>query len=112
LALGWAGRTIRRAGGPWRLLRQAARRQVRPMSFVMHRFMHAADVAPAWELELQGRTSDDPGIRATQERLRACAYTMAHPETGQLVPACVQHSVLDPAENLALRRQLPLVDRP
>ena len=112
LALGWAGRTIRRAGGPWRLLRQAARRQVRPMSFVMHRFMHAADVAPAWELELQGRTSDDPGIRATQERLRACAYSMAHPETGQLVPACVQHSVLDPAENLALRRQLPLVDRP
>jgi hypothetical protein len=82
------------------------------MSFVMHRFMHATDVAPAWDLEQQGRTSDDPRIRATQERLRACAYSMAQPETGQLVPACVQHSVLDPAENLALRRRLPLVERP
>jgi hypothetical protein len=112
LALGWAARVVRRAGGPWKLVRQAARRRVRPMSFVMHRFMHAADVAPAWELERQGRTSHDPRIRATQERLRACAYAMAHPETGQLVPACVQHSVLDPAENLALRRRLPLVERP
>jgi hypothetical protein len=73
------------------------------MSFVMHRFMHATDVAPAWDLEQQGRTSDDPRIRATQERLRACAYSMAQPETGQLVP---------PAENLALRRRLPLVERP
>jgi hypothetical protein len=79
---------------------------------VLHRFMDAADVAPAWELERQGRTSDDPMIRATQERLRACASTMAHPDTGQLVPACVQHAVLDPAENLALRRRLPLVERP
>lgn len=33
---------------------------------------------------------------------------MAHPETGELVPACVQHSVLDPVENVALRRLLPL----
>lgn len=59
-----------------------------------------------------GQTSSDPRIRATQERLRACASTMAHPETGQLVPACVQHAVLDPAENQALRRRLPLVERP
>ncbi len=34
---------------------------------------------------------------------------MAHPETGELVPACVQHSVLDPIENVALRRTLPLL---
>lgn len=112
LAFGWARRVLGRAGGPWQLVRNAARRRVRPMSFVLHRFMHAADVAPAWELERRGQTSDDPRIRATQERLRACAYTMAHPETGQLVPACVQHAVLDPAENLALRRRLPLVERP
>jgi hypothetical protein len=112
LALSWAGRTVRRAGGPWTLGREAARRRVRPMSFVLHRFMHAADVAPAWELEQQGRTSSDPRIRATQERLRACAYSMAHPETGHLVPACVQHAVLDPAENAALRLRLPLVERP
>jgi hypothetical protein len=111
LAAGWAGRTLRRAGGPWTLLRQAARRRVHPMSFVLHRFMHAAEVAPAWQLLQQGHTSADPSIRATQQRLRACAYTMAHPETGQLVPACVQHSVLDPAENRRLRRLLPIVER-
>jgi hypothetical protein len=34
---------------------------------------------------------------------------MAHPESGTLVPACVQHSVLDPGENQELRRLLPLV---
>jgi hypothetical protein len=35
---------------------------------------------------------------------------MAHPENGTLVPACVQHSVLDPAENAQLRTLLPIVD--
>lgn len=33
---------------------------------------------------------------------------MAHPDTGELVPACLQHSVLDPVENQVLRRLLPL----
>jgi hypothetical protein len=33
---------------------------------------------------------------------------MAHPDEDRLVPACVQHSVLDPQENLVLRRVLPL----
>ena len=33
---------------------------------------------------------------------------MAHPENGTLVPACVQHGVLDPAENRALRCLLPV----
>lgn len=33
---------------------------------------------------------------------------MAHPEDGTLVPACVQHCVLDPAENRELRALLPL----
>jgi hypothetical protein len=79
------------------------------MTFVMHRFMHAEDVKPAWELMKRGETSDDPRIRETQERLAACFYDMAHPETGEIVPACVQHSVLDPAENAELRRQLPIV---
>ncbi len=49
-----------------------------------------------------------PRIVATQQRLRACSYTMAHPESGELVPACVQHSVLDPVENATLLRLLPL----
>lgn len=33
---------------------------------------------------------------------------MAHPDTGTLVPACVQHSMLDPQENIELRRLLPI----
>jgi hypothetical protein len=103
LALGWAGRLLRRAG-----VLALARHGARPLTFVMHSFMDAADVQPAWELTCRGETSDDPRIRATQERLAACAYTMAHPETGALVPACVQHAVLDPHENAALRRLLPL----
>jgi hypothetical protein len=70
--------------------------------------MDAADVRPAWELMQRGQTSADPGVRATQERLAACHYAMAHPEDGTLVPACVQHCILDPAENRELRTLLPL----
>ena len=78
------------------------------MTFVMHSFMDASDVKPAWELLRRGELSDDPRIRATQERLQACSYAMAHPESDELVPACAQHSVLDPLENIELRRRLPL----
>lgn len=78
------------------------------MTYVVHRFMDAASVAPAWEATCQGVVADDPETRATQERLAACVYTMAHPETGELVPACVQHSVLDSGENAGLRKLLPL----
>lgn len=102
-ALGWAVRVVRRAG-PARLLRHGAR----PVTFVMHRFMDAADVAPAWELSRNGLTSDDPRVRETQERLAACHYAMGHPEDGTLVPACVQHSILDPQENAALSVLLPM----
>lgn len=106
LVLGWARRAIRRSGG----LREVARHRVRLLTVVMHTFMDAVDVAPAWALMEQGVTSDDPTIRATQERLRACSYAMAHPSSDRLVPACVQHGVLDPGENAALRRLLPIVD--
>ena len=78
------------------------------MTFVVHSFMDAADVAPAWEMMRAGIVADEPSVKATQERLSACTYAMAHPETGELVPACVQHSVLDPAQNVELRRLLPL----
>jgi hypothetical protein len=107
LAARWAARTIRRAG-PGRLLRH----RVRPVSYVMHQFMDAADVGPAWELTQRGQVSGDPRIRATQERLAACHYAMAHPEDGSLVPACVQHCLLDPAENRDLRTLLPLPEVP
>jgi hypothetical protein len=75
----------------------------------MHSFMDARDVKPAWDGLRAGTVSDDPRVRATQERLEACSYAMAHPESGELVPACVQHSVLDPQENLKLQDLLPLV---
>ena len=106
VAVAWAARAVRRAGAG-NLVRA---RKVQPVTFVMHQFMDAADVGPAWELMQQGRTSDDPRLRETQERLAACHYAMGHPENGTLVPACVQHSVLDPAENAELRRLLPIVD--
>ena len=107
IAAGWLVRTVRRVGG----LRTVLRERIVPMTFVMHRFMHTEDVAPAWDLMERGETSDDPVIRETQERLSACSYAMAHPETGRLVPACVQHSVLDPEENHTLRVLLPLPQR-
>ena len=103
VALGWAARAASTVG-PRRLMRH----RIRPVTFVMHSFMDAADVAPAWQAMQDGRVSDDPRIAETQQRLGACSYAMAHPETGELVPACVQHSVLDPGENVALRALLPL----
>ncbi|MGI8418143.1 MAG: hypothetical protein ACR2P2_18465, partial [Nakamurella sp.] len=102
----WAVRMVRRTG-----LRALVRHRIRPVTFVMHSFMDAADVAPAWEAMQRGQDSTDPRIAVTQQRLRACSYAMAHPETGELVPSCVQHCVLDPAENAALRRLLPLAAR-
>ncbi len=107
IALGWAARTVRRVGGLGQLLRE----HPRPVTFVMHRFMHATDVQPAWELLQRGVMSEDPRILETQERLLACSYAMAHPESGVLVPACVQHGVLDPGENAELATLLPLPRR-
>jgi len=104
VAAGWLRRAVRRSGGVVALVKGG----VRPMTFVMHVFMDADVVAPAWELMQRGEVSTDPAVRAAQERLGACAYAMAHPELGRTVPACVQHSVLDPAANARLRRLLPL----
>lgn len=100
----WARRFVRRAGG----LAHMRREGVQALTLVMHSFMNAADVRPAWEGLQRGQMSEDPRVRATQERLQACSYAMAHPEDGTLVPACVQHSVLDPQENLRLQVLLPL----
>ncbi len=106
IAFRWVGRSVRRVG-----LRQlVANRGVRPTTFVMHQFMDADVVAPAWDLMKRGESSEDPTIKATQERLAACHYAMAHPENDELVPACVQHAVLDPVENMELRKLLPIID--
>ncbi|MET3811464.1 hypothetical protein [Arthrobacter sp. UYEF3] len=104
----FARRLVRRAGGPGAVASAAWSRRLSFKTFVVHNFMDAADVAPAWALMERGETSADPKIRETQERLGACMYTMSHPETGKLVPACVQHSTLDAAENAGLRKLLPL----
>jgi hypothetical protein len=99
----WTVRTAREVG-----IRNLLRHGVRPVTFVMHSFMDASVVAPAWAAIQRGEECTEPALLEAQQRLRACSYSMAHPETGELVPACVQHSVLDPVENLALRRLLPL----
>ncbi len=101
---GWAARLVARSGGPRALLRD----RPQAMTYVMHAFMDARTVRPAWEAMERGeQTHADPEVQATIERLRACSYAMAHPEDGRLVPACAQHSVLDPAENRRLLEVLP-----
>jgi len=100
---GWLVRFTRRVG-PARLVAG----KPRALTFVVHAFMDAEVVAPAWDALARGETATDPEVRAAQERLQACSYAMAHPDDGRLVPACVQHAVLDPQENLALRRILPV----
>ncbi len=107
IAAGWIVRFARRSG-----VRALARHRCRPVTFVMHRFMDASDVGPAWEQLQRGALSADPRVRETQERLMACSYHMAHPDTGRLVPACAQHAVFDPVENRRLARLLPLREDP
>lgn len=103
---GWAARVLRRAG-----VRDLIRKPVHAVTFGLHAFMDAEDVKPAWELLRKNVLSDDPHVRTTQERLQACAYAMAHPDSDMIVPACVQHSVLDPVEVSMLREDLPLRPR-
>ncbi|MGW7358251.1 radical SAM domain-containing protein [Streptomyces sp. NPDC054802] len=107
VAVCWLARTAGRVG-VGRLLRHRCR--VRPVTFVMHQFMDAEVVAPAWEMMRRGERATEPRLLEAQERLAACHYAMAHPEEGMVVPACVQHAVLDPAENAELRTLLPLVE--
>ena len=90
------------------MLRAARKGKLSFKTFVVHNFMDAEQVAPAWELMEKGIVADDPLLKETQERLGSCMYAMSHPEDGRLVPACVQHSVLDPIENVELRKLLPL----
>jgi len=99
----WARRLVSRLGGP----RAIVRDKPRAITYVLHAFMDARYVRPAWELMQRGEVSDDPRVREAQERLAACSYAMAHPETGTLVPACAQHAVLDPLENARLQELLP-----
>jgi hypothetical protein len=101
---GWARRFVQRAGGV-----NAAWRDVRPTTFVMHRFMDGADVAAAWSAMQSANAVSEPRLVETTERLQACAYSMPHPETGTMVPACVQHAVHDPLENAQLVTVLPRI---
>ncbi len=101
-AAGWAVRLVRRVGA-----RRLLGGHPRSFTFVVHAFMDAEVVRPAWDALERGETADDPHVRAAQERLQGCSYAMAHPEEGRTVPACVQHAILDPAENLRLLARLP-----
>ncbi|KAI0559916.1 hypothetical protein FGB62_130g142 [Gracilaria domingensis] len=110
-AFSYLTRMLNRAGGLWAVLRHG----LQPLFIVMHRFMDADDVNKAWEFMQNGVAPDDPRveaagprIRETIERLHSCAYSMANPERGSIVPACVQHSVYDPEENIELAQELPL----
>jgi hypothetical protein len=105
----WLPRFVRRAGGLRSVLAGGG---PRALTFVMHNFMDAAEVRPAWELMQRGEVASDPAVRAVQERLSACSYAMAHPESGTLVPACAQHGVLDPEENRELAVLLPMAAGP
>ncbi len=107
----WLMRQVQRSGGTLKVIQAIATKNIVPMTFVMHRFMNAEDVKVAWDLMEQGIDSEEPTIKETQERLRGCFYAMAHPEDGRVVPACVQHSILDPEENIALSQLLPLPRR-
>ncbi|MGE3811177.1 MAG: radical SAM domain-containing protein [Candidatus Nanopelagicales bacterium] len=102
----WAARFARRVG-PLRLLTG----RPRAFTLVVHAFMDAAIVRPAWEALERGEVATDPEVRGAQERLQACSYAMAHPDEQRTVPACVQHSVLDPGENLRLLELLPMHTR-
>lgn len=108
VAAGQLRRIVSRAGGFRRVIRAAVRRQLSVRTFVVHSFMDAAQVAPAWALLQEAVMSDDPSVRETQIRLQSCSYAMSHPDDGRLVPACVQHSILDPEETRQLRTLLPL----
>jgi hypothetical protein len=101
-------RIAKRAGGIRLVIRASRMGKVAFKTLVVHNFMDAADVKPAWDLMEKGITSANPKIRETQERLDGCMYAMSHPKTGRLVPACVQHSVLDSTENIALLKILPV----
>jgi hypothetical protein len=102
LAARWAGRFARRAGGV------RAARSAQALTFVMHSFMDAAVVRPAWDALQRGERLTEPSLREAQERLESCMYHMAHPDSGLLVPACAQHSVLDQDANVELARLLPM----
>lgn len=107
--VGLVRRVIRRAGGLGRVIRSARKGKVSFKTFVVHNFMDSAQVSPAWDMMQRGVVADDPLLLETQERLGSCMYAMAHPDDGRLVPACVQHGVLDAVENVELRRVLPVV---
>ena len=104
-ARGRLGAALRAPGGRGcELLGHAAR----PVTFVMHSFMDAAVVTPAWERMPRGERLAESRVARGPGAPAACLYPMAHPESDTLVPACAQHSVLDPEENRALARLLPL----
>ncbi|MDP3207870.1 MAG: hypothetical protein Q8M65_01860, partial [Rhodoglobus sp.] len=88
VVIGQLRRIVARAGGFRRVIRAAVRRQLSIRTFVVHSFMDADQVEPAWALLQDGVMSEDSAVRETQVRLQSCSYAMSHPDDGRLVPAC------------------------
>ena len=61
VAVGWARRLVERSGGARRCWRAWRRGAVAPMTYVVHDFMDAADVAPAWAADAGRPDRDRPG---------------------------------------------------
>jgi len=101
-AVGWGTRFARRLG-----VSGLRRGRPRGLTFVVHAFMDASGRAGGWQAMEAGAIPEDLDVCAAVERLRACSYGMAHPDDGRIVPACVQHSVLDRRENEQLLTLLP-----
>jgi hypothetical protein len=77
---------------------------------------HSLDPERVWHQIERGAGSPLPHqlFQIGDERCNRTAFgfyvgdALAHPETRRIVPACVQHSVLDPEENRELKEVLPL----
>jgi len=108
MVAGFAWRFVQRVGGLSFIWKHW--RHIQPTTYVMHNFMDSEVVKVAHELNERGEWSNNDKVKETQERLKACSYSFAHPDTGKLVPGCVQHGVLDPNINKELKKLLPCCD--
>jgi len=90
----------------WRAV--ASRSRPRPVTFVMHQFMDAADVEPAWAMMQRGETADDPRLRETQNASPRATTRWDTRRPGPWSRRACSTACSDPAENATLRRLLPI----
>jgi hypothetical protein len=95
-AAGWARRAIARAGGVRALLRTPPR----PMTFVMHAFMDARVVRPAWEAIRRGEVAVQPEVARPRS---ACGRAF----TPWLTPRTAHSCPPAPSTPCSTRRRTP-----